>query len=195
MPTSDYTIFVAEIASTFNEHALLDYLLKKAESKTQKIDLLESAIDGIMSTFYRQTLFATFELKANQLVEQGMPVTDQALSKIMVDLYKHYYDLDITEENGKQYVWAYIPHLYHTPFYVYQYATSYSASLKIYDNVRSGNKEAMKSYLGLLKSGGSDYPVNQAALAGADLTNKETFMAVIKRFNELIDQLEKVLEQ
>lgn len=195
MPTSDYTIFVAEIASTFNEHALLDYLLKKAESKTQKIDLLESAIDGIMSTFYRQTLFATFELKANQLVEQGMPVTDQALSKIMVDLYKHYYDLDITEENGKEYVWAYIPHLYHTPFYVYQYATSYSASLKIYDNVRSGNKEAMKSYLGLLKSGGSDYPVNQAALAGADLTNKETFMAVIKRFNELIDQLEKVLEQ
>jgi oligoendopeptidase F len=195
MPTSDYTIFVAEIASTFNEHALLDYLLKKADSKTQKIDLLESAIDGIMSTFYRQTLFATFELKANQLVEQGMPVTDQALSKIMVDLYKHYYDLDITLENGKEYVWAYIPHLYHTPFYVYQYATSYSASLKIYDNVRSGNKEAMKNYLGLLKSGGSDYPVNQAALAGADLTNKETFMAVIKRFNELIDQLEKVLEQ
>jgi oligoendopeptidase F len=195
MPTSDYTIFVAEIASTFNEHALLDYLLKKADSRTQKIDLLESAIDGIMSTFYRQTLFATFELKANQLVEQGMPITDQALSKIMVDLYKHYYDLDITSENGKEYVWAYIPHLYHTPFYVYQYATSYSASLKIYDNVRSGNKEAMKNYLGLLKSGGSDYPVNQTALAGADLTNKETFMAVIKRFNELIDQLEKVLEQ
>jgi oligoendopeptidase F len=192
---SDYTIFVAEIASTFNEHALLDYLLKKAVTQNQKIDLLESALDGIMSTFFRQTLFATFEFKANELVEQGMPITDQALSKIMVDLYKHYYDLDITQEDGKEFVWAYIPHLFHTPFYVYQYATSYSASLKIYDNVKNKKPNAMKNYLGLLKSGGSDYPVNQAAKAGADLTNKDTFMAVIARFESLIDQLEKVLEE
>ena len=96
---------------------------------------------------------------------------------------------------GNRYVWAYIPHLFHTPFYVYQYATSYSASLKIYDNVKNNQPEAMKNYLGLLKSGGSDYPVNQAAKAGADLTDKQTFMAVIKRFESLIDQLEKVLEE
>ena len=195
MASSNYTIFVAEIASTFNEHNLLDYLLKKATTKDQKIVLLESAIDGIMSTFYRQTLFATYELKANELVEKGMPITDQALSQIMVDLYKHYYDIDIESENGKAFVWAYIPHLFHTPFYVYQYATSYSASLKIYDNVRTKKPLAMENYKGLLKSGGSKYPVEQAALAGADLTNKETFMAVIKRFNELIDQLEEVLEK
>jgi oligoendopeptidase F len=195
MASSDYTIFVAEIASTFNEHALLDYLLSKAETKTQKIDLLESAIDGIMATFYRQTLFATYELRANELVEKGMPITDEALSKIMIDLYKHYYNIDITKEEGKQYVWAYIPHLYHTPFYVYQYATSYSASLKIYENVRTHQEGAMQNYLGLLKSGGSDYPVNQAAKAGADLTDKKTFKAVINRFNELILQLEKVLEE
>ena len=195
MATSDYTIFVAEIASTFNEHNLLDYLLQKAKTKDQKIVLLESAIDGIMSTFYRQTLFATYELKANTLVEKGVPVTDQALSQIMIDLYKHYYDIDIETENGKAYVWAYIPHLFHTPFYVYQYATSYSASLKIYDNVKTKKTNAMENYKNLLKSGGSKYPVEQAALAGADLTNKETFMAVIKRFNELIDQLEKVLEE
>lgn len=195
MPTSDYTIFVAEIASTFNEHALLDFLLQKAESKAQKVDLLESAIDGIMATFYRQTLFATFEYEANQLVEKGMPITDEALSKVMVDLYKHYYDLDITEENGKQYVWAYIPHLFYYPFYVYQYATSYSASLKIYADVKNKKPNAMENYLGLLKSGGSDYPVNQAAKAGADLTNKETFNAVIDRFTSLVDELEKVLEE
>jgi len=195
MASSDYTIFVAEIASTFNEHVLLDYLLKKSTTKTQKIALLESAIDGIMSTFYRQTLFATYEFKANQLIEQGIPVTEQTLSQIMIDLYKHFYDLDITLEDGKQYVWAYIPHLFHTPFYVYQYATSYSASLKIYDNVKNNKPNAMKDYLGLLKSGGSDYPVNQAARAGADLTSKETFMAVITRFEALIDQLEKVLEE
>lgn len=195
MPIADYTIFVAEIASTFNEHVLLDYLLKHATSKEQKIALLENAIDGIMATFYRQTLFATYEYEANKLVEQGVPITYESLSKIMVDLYKHYYDLDITKENGKEYVWAYIPHLFYTPFYVYQYATSYSASLKIYSNVKKGEAHAMENYLGLLKSGGSDYPVNQAAKAGADLTNKETFMAVIERFNMLIDELEKVLEE
>lgn len=195
MASADYTIFVAEIASTFNEHALLDYLLSKATSKAQKIALIESAIDGIMGTFYRQTLFATYELKANELVEKGMPITDEALSKIMIDLYKHYYNIDITKEDGKQYVWAYIPHLFHTPFYVYQYATSYSASLKIYENVKSGKEGAMDAYLGLLKSGGSDYPVNQAAKAGADLTDKKTFKAVINRFNALIDELEKVLEE
>jgi len=195
MATSDYTIFVAEIASTFNEHILLDYLISKAETKTQKIDLLEKAIDGIMATFYRQTLFATYEYEANMLIEKGQPITDQSLSKIMIDLYKHYYDLDITEENGKELVWAYIPHLYYTPFYVYQYATSYSASLKIYENVKHNVKDAMENFKGLLKSGGSDFPVNQAAKAGADLTNKDTFMAVIARFESLIDKLEKVLEE
>ncbi|HPG43310.1 MAG TPA: oligoendopeptidase F [Acholeplasmataceae bacterium] len=195
MAMADYTIFVAEIASTFNEHVLLDYLIKKSTTKEQKIDLLEKAIDGIMATFFRQTLFATYEYEANKLVEQGVPITYQSLSKIMIDLYKHYYDIDITTENGKEYVWAYIPHLFYTPFYVYQYATSYSASLKIYDNVKKQVPQAMENFIGLLKSGGSDYPVNQAAKAGADLTNKETFMAVIERFKSLVDQLEKVLEE
>ncbi len=195
MASADYTIFVAEIASTFNEHNLLDYLVSKAKTKEQKIALLEKAIDGIMATFFRQTLFATYEYQANELVEKGMPITDQSLSKIMIDLYKHYYDLDITEENGKEYVWAYIPHMFHTPFYVYQYATSYSASLKIYADVKDNKPESMDKFLGLLKSGGSDYPVNQAKKAGADLTKKETFMAVIDRFNQLVDELEKTLEQ
>ncbi len=195
MATSDYTIFVAEIASTFNEHILLDYLVKNAETKEQKIALLEKAIDGIMGTFFRQTLFATYEYQANELVEKGMPITDQALSKIMIDLYKHYYDIDIVSENGKELVWAYIPHLFRTPFYVYQYATSFSASLKLYDDVSSGKEGAMEKYMNLLKSGGSDYPVNLVTAAGADLTDKETFKAVAKRFDSLIDQLEKALEE
>lgn len=195
MATSDYTIFVAEVASTFNEHILLDYLVKNATSKAQKIALLEKALDGFMGTFFRQTLFATYEYRANELVEKGMPITDQSLSQIMIDLYKHYYDLDITAEDGKQYVWAYIPHLFHTPFYVYQYATSYSASLKIYEDVSQGVEGAMDRYKALLKSGGSDYPVNQVAAAGADLTQKETFKAVTKRFDDLLDQLEKALEE
>ena len=113
----------------------------------------------------------------------------------MIDLYKHYYDLDITKENGKQYVWAYIPHLFRTPFYVYQYATSFSASLKLYDDVKSNKPGAMKRYKELLKSGGNDYPVNLLAKAGADLTDKETFNAVTKRYNVLLDELEKALDE
>lgn len=195
MAISDYTIFVAEIASTFNEHALLDHMLKKATSKEEKIVLLESAIDGIMGTFVRQTLFATYEYEANKLVSEGVPINDTVLSKIMIDLYKHYYDLDITKENGKELIWAYIPHLFQTPFYVYQYATSYSASLKIYNDVKNNVSGAMDKYLGLLKSGGSDYPVNQALSAGVDLTTQEPFLAVITHFNYLINLLEETLNQ
>ena len=195
MAISRYTIFVAEIASTFNEHVLLDHLLKNATTKDQKIALLQSAIDGIMGTFFRQTLFATYEYEASELVRKGAPIDATVLSNIMIDLYKKYYDLDITKEKGKQYIWAYIPHLFHTPFYVYQYATSYSASLKIYENIKSGDKDAFTNYKAMLRSGGSDYPVNQAKLAGADLTNKETFLAVINRFNYLVDELEKALTE
>ncbi len=195
MATADYVIFVAEVASTFNEHILLDYLVKHAKTPEKKIALLEKALNGFMGTFIRQTLFATYEYKANELVEQGVPINDQQLSKIMIDLYKHYYDLDITTEDGKEYVWAYIPHLFRTPFYVYQYATSFSASLKLYDDVKSNKPGAMKRYKELLKSGGSDYPVNLLAKAGADLTDKETFRAVTKRYNALLDELEKALDE
>lgn len=193
LPISDYTIFVAEIASTFNEHALLDHLLKKVSTKSEKIELLTMAIDNICSTFYRQTLFATYEYEANKLVAEGKPINEQSLSKIMIDLYKHYYNLDITKEPGKKYVWAYIPHLFHTPFYVYQYATSFSASLKIYDNVKSNVPNAFDNYIAMLKTGGSMYPVDEAKIAGADLTNKDTFHAVVKRMESLLDQLEAAL--
>ncbi|CDR30386.1 Oligoendopeptidase F, plasmid [Acholeplasma oculi] len=194
MPISDYTIFVAEIASTFNEHALLDHLLKKSNSKEEKIELLTMAIDNICSTFYRQTLFATYEYEANKLVQEGQPINEQNLSQIMINLYKHYYDLDITKEPGKQYVWAYIPHLFYTPFYVYQYATAFSASLKIYDNVKSNEPKAFENYIAMLKTGGSMYPVDEAKIAGADLTVKETFLSVIKRMESLLDQLEALLD-
>ena len=195
MAISNYTIFVAEIASTFNEHALLDYLLQKSTSKQEKIELLSLAIDNIHSTFYRQTLFATYEYEANKLVSEGRPVNDKALSQIMIDLYKHYYDLDITKEPGKEFVWAYIPHLFYTPFYVYQYATAFSASLKIYDNVKSNQPKAFDNYIAMLKTGGSLYPVDEAKIAGADLTKKESFQAVVKRMESLLDQLEALLNE
>ncbi len=193
--TQDYTIFVAEIASTFNEHNLLDYFIKNAKAtKEDKITLLQQSIDDILGTFYRQTLFAAYELEAHKLAEAGQPITYESLSQIMVDLYKEFYDLDITQEDGKQYVWAYIPHLFGTPFYVYQYATSFAASLKLYELVQEDPKNIEK-HIHLLKSGGNNYPVQQVKDAGIDLTTKAPFMAVVNRLNKLLDELEVALAE
>ena len=193
--TSDYAIFVAEIASTFNEHNLLDYMVANATSKEERICLLQKAIDDILSTYYRQTLFANYEYEAFKLVEENKPVTEAELSKIMVDLYKDYYDIDITKEPGKQYIWAYIPHLFNTPYYVYQYATSFSASLKIYENIKNNVPGAMDNYIKMLKAGGSQYPIDIVKLAGVDLSCKEPFLAVVNRLTDLVDQLEKLISE
>ncbi len=190
----DYTIFVAEVASTFNEHNLLDYIMNNANpTKEEKIAILQRAIDDIMGTFYRQTLFAIYELETHKLIENKQPITSDVLSKIMIDLYKEFYDLDITKEEVKEYVWAYIPHLFYTPFYVYQYSTSFAASLKLYEDVKNNVEGAFERYIGLLKSGGSDYPVEQLKKAGVDLTSEAAFKAVTKRMNELVDELEVVI--
>lgn len=191
----NYTIFVAEIASTFNEHNLLDYFMADPNiDKEVKISLLQKAIDNIMGTFYRQTLFAEYELKAHELIENNQPINYQVLNSIMIDLYKKYYDLDLNNEQFKEYVWAYIPHMFYTPFYVYQYATSFAASFKLYKDVSENVPGAFDRYIGLLKAGGSKYPMQEALEAGVDFTNKDTFMAVVERMNYLVDQLEKLLK-
>ncbi len=192
----DYTIFVAEIASTFNEHNLLDYFRKsKSLSKNDKIALLQKSIDQIVSTFYRQTLFAQYEYEISQKAERGEPINYQVLSDERTKLYKAYYGIDITEEELKPLVWAYIPHLFYTPFYVYQYATSFTASMLIYKNFRSGTKDAFDNYLKMLKSGGSRYPIDEVKLAGVDLTKKEAFSAVTGRTKELVEELDKLLNE
>jgi len=190
----DYTIFVAEIASTFNEHNLLDYLLNSGElSKEDRIFLLQKAIDEIVSTFYRQTLFAHYEFLMAQKAEQGEPINFQVANQTMVQLYKDYYGIDITEEKLKPLVWAYIPHLFNSPFYVYQYATSFTSSMLLYKRVKNKEEGAFDRYISLLKSGGSDYPVNQVKKAGVDLTTETPYLAVIERMKTLVDQLEKEL--
>ena len=192
----DYTIFVAEIASTFNEHALLDYFMNSdSTTKEEKIQLLQKSIDEIMATFYRQTLFAQYEYEAHTLVENNEPINYEVLCEIMERLYKQYYGLDIKQEKVKSFVWAYIPHLFYTPFYVYQYATSYAASFKLYKDVKEGKEGAFEKYIGLLKSGGSKYPMDETIEAGVDFTKKETFMAVVERLEELVEQLDKLLHE
>ncbi len=192
--TQNYTIFVAEIASTFNEHVLLDHIIAhNTGSKEDKIALLQQSIDDIMATFYRQVLFANYELEAHALAEAGKPITHESLSQIMIDLYQHYYDIDIAQEPGKSYVWAYIPHLFNTPFYVYQYATSFAASLKLYEMVKEDPKN-IALHKQLLASGGSDWPVEQVRQAGIDLTQKEAFEAVVNRLHTLLDALELAIQ-
>lgn len=191
----DYTIFVAEIASTFNEHNLLDYLLKDPSlSKEDKIYLLQKSIDEITSTFYRQTLFGQFEYEIASLVEKGEPVNYEVLCAKMEELYSLYYGIDIKEEKYKNLVWAYIPHLFYTPFYVYQYATSFTSSMLIYQRVKNNEPNAFNNYINLLKSGGSEYPVEQVKEANVDLTKKEPYLAVVDRMNELVDKLEELLK-
>ncbi len=191
--TSNYVIFVAEIASTFNEQLFLDYMIERTTDNNEKIVLLQQAIDGLIGTFYRQTLFADYEYQAHSLVENNIPVTADALSNIMTDLYMKYYGIDLNNEPYKNKVWAYIPHFFGTPFYVYQYATSFSASLAIYQRVKNNVSGAFDDYINLLKSGGSDYPVELVKRAGVDLTKKDAFMAVVDRLSELVDKLEEAL--
>lgn len=192
--TKDYTIFVAEIASTFNEQVFLDYLMKNSNDKALKIQALEQQIDGIVSTFYRQTLFADFEYQAHMLVLENKPFTYESLNNIMADLYKKYYGINLNTEPLKKMVWAYIPHMYNTPFYVYQYATCFSASMKIYQDVKNKVPGAFDKYISMLKMGGCDYPVEIVKAGGVDLTSKEPFLAVCNKLDELLNEFEKLVK-
>ncbi len=192
--TSSYTIFVAEVASTFNEALLLDHLLEQSKDPKERIALLQQAIRGITGTFYFQTLLADYELQVHRLVEQGQPVTAQVLTGIMKDLLDTYYGDNREEDELLNYVWARIPHVFRTPFYVYQYATCFASSAKIYKDVTTGTdaekEEALDKYLTLLKSGGNDYPMEQLKKAGVDLTQPETIMAVVDQLDDLVNKLE-----
>ena len=191
-----YKIFVAEIASTFNEHNLLDYLLTKGTlTKNEKIKLIQNAIDNIVATFIRQTLFAEYEYIAHTMAENGEAITEDSLSNIMIKLYDLYYGIDITKEKVKKYVWAYVHHFFASPYYVYQYATSFSASLAIYQNVKDGKADAFKNYLELLKSGNSDYPINLVKKAGVDFTKLDALKAVTKRFKDLLLELRRIINE
>lgn len=192
--TKDYLIFVAEIASTLNEQLFLEYLLKNSSDKELKIQALEQQMDGIVQTFYRQTLFADFEYQAHKMAMEGKTINYESLSNIMKDLYMTYYGIDLETEALKKLVWAYIPHMYYTPFYVYQYATCFSASMQIYADIKSGKKDSKENYIKLLKAGNSTYPIEIVKMAGVDLTTKEPFEAVCKKLDELLDEFEELIK-
>lgn len=196
---SDYTIFVAEVASTMNEALLLDYMLAHTDDPQERVTLLQNSIDKIVGTFYSQVMFADYELQAHGLVEQGQPITAEVLDGIYYDLLKTYYGDSAQLDSLYRITWARIPHLYRTPYYVYQYATSFAASAKLAQEITAGDKKerkaALERYLTLLKSGGHDYPVEQLKKAGVDLTEALPVQTVINRFNELVTRLEEELSK
>jgi oligoendopeptidase F len=197
--THDYTIFVAEVASTLNERLLLDYMLAQSSDPKERIALLQQAISNIVNTFYFQTMLADFEWQVHKLVEEGQPVTTDKLTEINARLDSTYYGQSAVIDELYNYVWTRIPHMYRTPFYVYQYATCFASSAQIYENLTGGStkeKQAARDrYLDLLKSGGNDYPMNQLKKAGVDLTQPDTFQAVVQQFNNLVSLMEKEIDK
>ncbi len=197
--THDYTIFVAEVASTFNERLLLDYMLEKAKTSEERIALLDQEIGNIVSTFYFQTLLADYEYQAHELASKGEPITADRLSEIMKNLFDTYYGDTVAKDEVLYNVWARIPHFYNSPFYVYQYATCFASSAKIYEDMikqkdSKKREETRKKYIELLSSGGSDFPMEQLKRAGVDLSKKETIDAVGKQLDLLLDRLEKEIK-
>jgi oligoendopeptidase F len=184
---SQYPIFVAEVASTFNELLLLDHLMKKAKTKQDRAFLLCDMIDRIRTTIVRQTLFAEFELKMHQMVEQGQPLTPSLLNHLYASLLKDYYGDALAIDPQLEVEWARIPHFY-SNFYVYQYATGLSAAMALYEKaIRS--TEARDRYLKFLSSGGSKYPLDLLKEAGVDMTSSAPIEAALKRFGELVKEL------
>jgi oligoendopeptidase F len=194
-PTARYAIFVAEVASTFNEALLLDHMLKNVKDDAVRLSLLGNYLDGVRGTIFRQTQFSEFELAIHEKAERGEPLTGDSLCALYQEISRRYHgheqgicrvDDDLSIE------WAYVPHFYYN-FYVYQYATSFTASAAIAEKVLSGNTDARDLYLELLSSGGSDYPVNLLRKAGVDLTTSEPFELTMKQVNRALDQVEAIL--
>lgn len=188
--THRYTIFVAEVASVFNEKLLLREFLKSVEDPAERIAFLESQIDKIEGTFFLQTMMADFEMQAHRMLESGEGVTADKLTALWKRVVSAYFGDLIPEDDPYMYSWARIPHLYNSPFYVYQYATCYASASSFMKQLEEGDSSVVDRYLELLKSGGNDYPMNQLRKAGIDLTDTTVMEAVIEEFGRLVGLLE-----
>ena len=189
---SGYKIFVAEVASTLNELLLINYLLKNAESKEERVYLLNYYLEQFRTTVYRQTMFAEFEKICHGKVEEGEPLTAEDFNNIYYDLNKKYYgeSCDVNEEIALE--WARIPHFY-SNFYVYKYATGFSAASALSKQILEEGESAVSRYKEFLKSGGSEFPLDQLRKAGVDMEKKESVDEALHVFKDLVKQLEKEL--
>jgi oligoendopeptidase F len=196
-PTSTYPTFVAEVASTFNEALLIDYMLKDIKDDDVRLSLLGNYLEGIKGTVFRQTQFAEFELLMHEGVEKGGTLTGDKLNELYMEMTRKYYGHDkgicIVDDDIKS-EWAYIPHFF-LNFYVFQYATSFTASAALSEKILAGDKQATEKYLEFLSAGGSDYPINLLRKAGVDMTTSQPLKLTMKKMNRVMDEMEAILKK
>jgi oligoendopeptidase F len=195
--TANYPIFVAEVASTFNEALLIENMLKTITDPAVRLSLLGNYLENIKGTVFRQTQFAEFELRTHEMIEKGQPLTGEALDALYADITKRYYGSDkgvCVVDDYVAHEWAFIPHFYRN-FYVYQYATSFTASSALSEKVLSGDPSATKRYLTFLGSGGSKYPIDLLKDAGVDMTTDEPLDLTMRKMKRVMDEMDKLLAQ
>lgn len=188
---SSYSIFVAEVASTVNESLLIDHLLKNSNDPQEKMYLLNHYLEQFRGTVFRQTMFAEFEKLTHERVEAGDALTPEALGELYRELNKKYYGPDVVMDDNICVEWARIPHFY-SAFYVYKYATGFSAATAIKQSILEEGQPAIDRYLDFLKSGSYDYPINLLQKAGVDLTTPEPVEKALNYFTQLLDEFEKM---
>ena len=188
----DYTIFEAEVASTFNEELVFEYLLKNAKDEEMKKYLLAMRADDILATLFRQTMFAEFELKAHEFVENGTPLTAELLRKTYRQLLELYFGPEMNFEDNSDMEGLRIPHFY-SAFYVYKYATGISAALALAHRVTTGGEKERNDYFEFLKSGGSRYPIESLKIAGVDMESVEPVQAACNTFKDIVEQLKQII--
>jgi oligoendopeptidase F len=194
-PLASYPSFVAEVASTFNEALLIDYMLKTTKDNATRLSLLGRYLENIKGTFFRQTQFAEFELRLHQMAEKEQPLTGDSISKLYAEIARKYYGSEQGVCTVDDYVaneWAFVPHFYND-FYVYQYATSFAAAYALSEKVLSGQPGATQRYLKFIAAGGSNYPIELLKDAGVDMTTDEPLDLTVKKMNRIMDEIEKLL--
>ncbi|UCD51548.1 MAG: oligoendopeptidase F [Phycisphaerales bacterium] len=194
-PTADYSIFVAEVASTFNEALLIHKMLEEIKDDDVRLSLLMNYLDGIKGTVFRQTQFAEFELRMHETAEKREPLTGDTFTQLYGDVLRDYYghEQGVCEIDDLYTLeWAYIPHFYYN-FYVYQYSTSFTAATALAEAVFSGDEGAVQRYLDFISAGGSDYPIEILKRAGVDMTTSEPFKKTMVAMNRTMDEIEAIL--
>jgi oligoendopeptidase F len=189
---ADYPIFLAEIASTLNEQLLVAHMLKQAKTTEEKLFYLGQQMENYRGTFYRQTMFAEFELIAHDKMEAGEGLSGEKFNAIYFDLLKRYHGPDLKLEPSYANEWAFIPHFYNS-FYVYQYATCIAAATFFAQAILKGGPKERDNYLSVLKAGGSDYPVDILKRAGLDMASPAPYQALVASFKDTLDQAEKLI--
>ena len=194
--TYDYSTFIAEIPSTSLELILQAYMVKHAETKAEKIFYLGFGLENMRATFFRQTMFAEFELSLYEAAERGEALTGEKISSMYGEILKRYHGHDqgiVAIDELYTNEWMFIPHFYYN-MYVYQYATSMTAGTALYANIVEKGQEGVDAYVNLLRAGGSDYPYTLLKNAGVDLATEAPFKAMVKRMNLIMDEIEALLE-